>query len=240
MRITTWNLQGRERPDLAVVTTILGELRPDVVLLQEIQRRQARRLAARLGWSGVDWRLKHWPVVIPAEGLAVLGPAEPDGIEAVVLAHRWAFWSSKRRIALAADVTAAGTPVRVVDTHLGAGVGDDERARQAALVVRLATRATPSVIGGDLNTAPGSPVIEVLGAAGHVDAWVVCRGAEPGPTNWRSGPRHDAPVQRLDYLLVDPELEIVSVSVPTHGDPGFERFGSLSDHLPVTVTLALP
>lgn len=240
MRITTWNLQGRERPDLSVVVDILLELRPDVVLLQEVRRTQARRLARRLGWSGVAWRLKHWPLVIPAEGLAVLATDALEGVETMVLAHRWTFWSSRRRIAVAADVRAAGTTVRVVDTHLGAGVDDTERSRQAALVARFARAATPSVIGGDLNTAPRSAVIEALGVAGHVDAWAACRGDEPGPTNWQPGPRHDAPVQRLDYLFVDPELEIVEVSVPRHGDPGFERFGPLSDHLPVTVTLAVP
>jgi endonuclease/exonuclease/phosphatase family metal-dependent hydrolase len=240
VRITTWNLQGRERPDLAVVAEILDELRSDVVLLQEVQRRQATRLGRRLGWSGIAWRLKHWPVVIPAEGLAVLATGGVTGVETVVLASRWAFWSSRRRIAVAADVEHGGATVRVVDTHLGAGVGDAERARQAALVVRLAVRATPSVVGGDLNTAPGSPVIEALTAAGHADAWEVCRGDEPGPTNWKSGPRHGAPVQRLDYLLVDPELEVVGISVPRHGEPGFDRFGPISDHLPVTVTLAVP
>lgn len=238
MRLTTWNVQGRARPDLSAVAEVLTELGADVVLLQEVQRRQARALARLLGWDGVWWRFKHWPIVIPAEGLAILARDPLGTVEHRTLARRWAFWSSHRRIALAADLPAAPGPVRVVGTHLGAGVGDAERTRQAGVVVDLAVGSRPSVIGGDLNTAPGSPVLERLESAGHRDAWTSCRGDEPGATNWRAGPRDGAPTQRLDYVLVDVTLEIVDVTVPRFGEPGFGRFGPLSDHLPVTVDVA--
>lgn len=237
MRLTTWNLQGRARPDLSTVADVLRELGADVVLLQEIQRRQARELARLLGWAGVRWQLKHWPVVIPAEGLAILARDPLGAVEHRVLARPWAFWSSHRRIALAAGLPAEPGPVRVVSTHLGAGVGDAERARQAGLVVDVALGGHPSVIGGDLNTAPGSPVLDRLESAGHRDAWTTCRGDEPGATNWKPGPRDGAPTQRLDYVLVDPALEIVDATVPRFADLGFDRFGALSDHLPVTVTV---
>lgn len=239
VRITTWNLQGRERPDLGGVAAVLDDLASDLVLLQEVQRSQAHRLRDVLGWSTAVWRLKHWPLVIPAEGLAVLAPVPVDAVDAVVLARRWAFWSSHRRIALAVDARVDGAALRVVDAHLGAGVDDVERARQAAIVLDLARSATSSVIGGDLNAAPGSAVLEALGVAGHRDAWATIRGDEDGPTNWRSGPRDGAPVQRLDYVLVPPGIELVDISVPRHGGAGFDRFGALSDHLPVTATIEL-
>lgn len=237
LRLTTWNLQGRERPDLAVVADVVRASGSDLVMLQEVQRRQARVLARHLGWSGVIWRLKHWPLVIPAEGLAVLTP-EPVGHDVVrVLAARWAFWSSRRRIALTVDVPVDGAHLRVVNTHLGAGVGDAERSRQAATVAGLASGVTRSVIGGDLNTTPGSEVLRIFETAGHRDAWAAHRGPDPGPTNWRPGSRDAAPTQRLDYLLVSPGLEVVDATVPQHGTAGFERFGPLSDHLPVTATM---
>jgi endonuclease/exonuclease/phosphatase family metal-dependent hydrolase len=47
-----------------------------------------------------------------------------------------------------------------------------------------------------------------------------------------------APSQRLDYVLLSADLKPLSVSVPRHGQPGFERFATLSDHLPVTATVA--
>jgi len=241
LRVTTWNLQGREHPDLAVVAEVLAEHGSDVVLLQEVQHRQAKSLAQHLGWTGVTWKLKHWPLVIPAEGLAVLTREPVDHATVRVLARRWTFWSSHRRIALAVDVPirqpADADRLRVVDTHLGAGVGDTERMRQATLVAALAADRPRSVIGGDLNTAPGSEVLRTLGTAGHRDAWDSHRGTEPGPTNWRPGPRDAAPVQRLDYLFVGPGVELVDVTVPEHGTAGFGRFGPLSDHLPVTATV---
>lgn len=240
LRVTTWNLQGRARPDLAAVADVLGELGADVILLQEVQRRQARQLAGRLGWTGVAWRFKHWPVVLPAEGLAVLTRHRADAARARALARRWTWWSSHRRIAVAADLDGPLGPLRVVSTHLGAGVGDAERSRQAALVVDLAGTGLPSVIGGDLNADPRSAVLDRLGVAGHREAWTACRADAGAPTNWAPGPRDGAPTQRLDYLFVDPDLEILDVTVPRFGEPGFDRFGPISDHLPVTATLAGP
>lgn len=228
LRVTTWNLQGRARPDLEAVASVLGGLEPDVVLLQEVQRRQAQRVAATLRWT-VAWRRKHWPVVIPAEGLAVLAPEVRDP-HRTVLAHRWRFWSSRRRIAVEATV---GVGVSVVSVHLGSGVGDDERVRQARIVTGLGA----GVVGGDLNTRPGSPVLDAFAEHGYVDAWSALHPDEPGATNWGRSPRDGPAVQRLDYLLPGPAWQVVDIEVPAFGDPGFDRFGALSDHLPVTATL---
>jgi endonuclease/exonuclease/phosphatase family metal-dependent hydrolase len=232
LRVTTWNLQGRERPDLDVVAAELLGLAPDVVLLQEVQEAQARFLAERLGWS-VEWRLKHRPVVVPAEGLAVLAPQPLHAPARVVLASG-PFWSSRRRVAVAATIEVGGTAVRVVSTHLGAGVGDEERARQARIV---AEAADGGIVGGDMNTRPGSVVLQTFAEHGFHDAWEVVRPGQPGHTNWGPGPRDGAPDKRIDYVLRGPGWAVVGAEVPAFGDHGFERFGPLSDHLPLTVTL---
>ena len=228
VRVTTWNLQGRERPDLAEVAGVLRELAPDVVLLQEVRRRQARALAAELGWQ-VAWRWKHWPVVIPAEGLAVLAPSM-TAARSHPLAARWRFWSSRRRIAVQARVATPDRGLDVVDVHLGAGVGDDERVRQAGLVLGLGA----DVVAGDLNTSPGSTVLDGFAGAGFRDAWAEVFPGEAGPTNWH-GPRTRPPTQRLDYVLVGSRWHVLSAEVPDP-HPAVERFATLSDHLPVTVT----
>ena len=230
MRLTTWNVQGRAGPDVGALAHELRSLGSHAVVLQEVQRGQARRLAAELGW-GLAWRWKHWPVVVRAEGLAVLGPAVTS-VRTQVLAHRWRFWSSRRRIAVAARVTTADGFLAVVDVHLGSGVDDEERARQAALAVDL----DGDVVAGDLNTAPGSPVLGTFEAAGFRDAWAGT-GEGPGRTNWGRSLRHQPPTRRLDYVLVGPRWRVVDARVATHGSPGFEAFGALSDHLPVTVAL---
>ena len=239
-RILTWNVQGRARPDLESLATVIADSLPDVVALQEVQRAQARWLAARLGWSHV-WRFKHWPLVAPAEGLAVLSPTPPADVAMVHLAHPYRVWSWRRRIAVRAEVVTADGPIAVVATHLGAGVDDAERSRQAELAAGLLRAGRLPVprgcVVGDLNTRPGSEVLDAFAAHGLRDAWGDAHPDEPGPTNWSRGPRDRAPDQRLDYALVGGDLEVVDVAVPSHGEPGFERYSALSDHLPVTVTV---
>lgn len=231
VRLLTWNLRGRDRPELGEVAAHVSGSGADVVVLQEVQRRQARVLAAALGWELV-WTLKHWPLLIPAEGLAVLAPERPTAPEVVVLAGGWRFWSSRRRIAVAATVATPAGPLRVVDVHLGAGVAEDERVRQAERVTGLG-----EIVAGDLNARPGSATLGVFDAVGFRDAWAVV-GHGTGHTNWGRRPRTDPPVQRLDYVLVGDGWRAVDASVPQPTDPRFDRWGAVSDHLPVTVALA--
>ncbi|WP_436796360.1 endonuclease/exonuclease/phosphatase family protein [Actinospongicola halichondriae] len=243
MRLVTWNLQGSARPDLAAVASTIAASGASVVLVQEIQRRQAKRLARLLGWS-VTWRFKHWSIAVPPEGLAILSPEPQRDVRRVVLALPWSFWSWRRRIAVSATIPGSPT-VRVVNTHLGAGVDDAERARQAELTIEMTGVATgtdpasdvsgPAVVAGDLNTKPGSVVLRVYEDAGLVDAWMAARGDAPGATNWSPGPRVEPPTKRLDYVFATPDLSVLDATVPSAED-AVERFGPISDHLPLTVS----
>ena len=232
IRLVTWNLQGSARPDLGAVVDVLGAVDPDVVLLQEVQRWQTRDLARRLGWHH-EWVFKHWAFLVPAEGLAMLSPLPLVDVDRRVLARRRQFWSWKRRVALAARVE--GSALRLVDTHLGAGVGDEERRRQAGLTVSMAG-APPSVVAGDLNTRPGSIVLDAYAEAGFADSWTQVRGDDDGPTNWSPGPRLDPPSQRLDYVLTS-GCEVVAATLPSQGD--HRRYGAISDHVPLVVDLSV-
>lgn len=234
-RVVSWNLQGRERPDLVDAARWIEASAPDVVLLQEVQRGQAHRLAGMLGWER-EWRFKHWPVVVPAEGLAILSPHRLSVVERRTLAKPWSVWSWRRRVAIAATVESP-VPIRVVNTHLGAGVGDAERARQARLTAAM-TGDGAALVGGDLNTHPGSAVLRAYEDAGLRDAWAEVRPAEPGHTNWEPGPRDRPPTQRLDYVLVNAAVTVCDAVVATD-DADFGRFGALSDHLPLTVVVAV-
>jgi len=234
-RVLTWNLQGREGPDLAAVAHVIRASGADVVGLQEVQRRQAADLAGRLGWWH-EWRFKHWPVVVPAEGLALLTPAPMGDVRVARLAGAGRPWSHRRRIALAATLATVDGPLDVVDVHLGAGVGDPERVRQAHLTAALV--GTTGCVVGDLNTRPGSAVLEAFAVAGLRDAWPEACPGDDGPTNWGRAPRDGPPRKRLDYALVTDDLEVCGAAVPQLGTPGFERFGELSDHLPLLVELA--
>ena len=238
LRVVTWNLQGRERPDLGAVTSALVGFDVDVALLQEVQRSQTRSLARRLRWHH-EWRFKHWPVVVAPEGLALLSPRPLVDVERRILAMPWSLWSWRRRIAVAATLPHAG--LRVVDTHLGAGVGDAERTRQARPTIGMVGEGA-GLVAGDLNTTPGSPVLRAYGDAGFLDAWAAVEqgeGGGDGSTNWKPGPRTEPPTQRLDYVLAGGGVRVVDAWVPT-GDEAVERFGPLSDHVPLVVTLDVP
>ena len=72
LRILTWNVQGGQGVDVDAVVSVVRAAAPEVVALQEVQRRQAAALAEALAMPARRWAWKHWPVVSRAEGLAVL------------------------------------------------------------------------------------------------------------------------------------------------------------------------
>ncbi len=229
--ITTWNLQGREPTDTAALVRVLGELGTDVAVLQEVQRRQARRIADGLG-AAHRWAFKHWTVRYPAEGLAVVSRLP------VHHAHRWRIsarkplWSFRRRVALAVDVDIAGVVITVVDVHLGSDAGAAERRQQVDAVLEHVDASTPTIVAGDFNVIAPDPVLDDFAAAGLHDLYAEC-----GPTNWDGRDRTKPPTQRLDYVVGTSSLHAVAKQTPDYRDDGFEHYPKLSDHLPVTVTV---
>ncbi|NRQ33659.1 metal-dependent hydrolase [Nonomuraea sp. NN258] len=123
---------------------------------------------------------------------------------------------------LRATVVIGGVPVQVCTTHLQ---DDDagERLAQARAVVRLVeARPGPVILTGDLNAGPGTPEVAVLTRTLR-DAWARA-GKGPGHTHPDTG-------ERIDYVLVSPDVEVRSAAVPS---------GDASDHLPVFADLLLP
>jgi endonuclease/exonuclease/phosphatase family metal-dependent hydrolase len=82
VRVLTWNVQGSDGLDVDAAAHHIRGQSPDVVALQEVQRRQAARLASALEMPGRRWALKHWPIIRRAEGLAVLTPHRFVTVEA--------------------------------------------------------------------------------------------------------------------------------------------------------------
>ncbi len=218
--------------NVAVVAAALAEFEPDVLLLQEVQRDQLGALGSALQTTEARWRFKHWPVRVPAEGLGVLSQLPLVDVRVQVLAHRWSLWNWRRRIAVHVGVVVGDRMIRVVNTHLGAGVSAAERSRQAEALLEVATAAR--VIAGDLNAEPGAVELVPFGARGYVDAERSLHAGVPGSsTNWKLGPRDEAPTQRLDYLMVQPDVIVLTAFVPED----HQRWAPLSDHLPVIARL---
>jgi endonuclease/exonuclease/phosphatase family metal-dependent hydrolase len=233
--VVSWNAQGSRGINVPLAAEALAGLDADVVLLQEVQRRQLGALRAALAMEDGRWRFKHWPVRIPAEGLGLLARHPVTAVRTQVLAHRWQFWNWRRRIAVHATVQIGERAVPVVDVHLGAGVTHEERVRQVRVLLEKARGVT--LVAGDLNAEPRSAELEAFASAGWVDAESLGRaGDAPRPsTNWAPGPRTAAPTQRLDYVLVRQTTDVRGGFVPED----WPRWAILSDHLPVVARLQL-
>lgn len=223
----------------------MRERRTDVLLLQEVQRRQARQIAGALGARSSRWSLKHWPVRIPAEGMAVVGVTRPvEGVAARGITRRWAFWSWRRRIVQLGRVEVPGGHLTVGNVHLTphGPTSDDDRRREVAWLLRRLHGRGPAVVGGDFNADPTDGALDGLRGAGLGDAWLLARPDDPdgGRTNW-SGRRDRPPMRRIDYLWASAGLAVTDVDVPTYADaPTFAPYPALSDHLPFTATVTVP
>lgn len=227
-RVVSWNILGREQLHLDAVAKRLREMDADVVALQEVRAGQAHDLAEALGWQ-MMWRRKHSPYTLAmwwrSEGLALLSPTELTRQARRSLTPGVSHMSYRHRIVIAADVQRNGQTLRVYDTHLSSDSATDriDQAAQVAAMIR-SENAPLRVLCGDLNTQTDEPeVLRELRGLGLQD-----HGVDPtDPAN--------APVRRLDYVLVPDIGTDVELEVPEAG----EDWRELSDHLPVIATFTL-
>lgn len=232
----TWNLQGSAGPPLDRVAAIVSEHAPDVLVLQEIRRRQAARLARSLGWQ-VSWHRKHHPYSPLAwwttEGMALATPHRLDETRATSLTPGIGTWTYRHRVLVEGLVSRSdASAYRVFDVHLASDAdGADDRTTQARLAVARirATGPAPVIVAGDMNEPRGGTASMILADDLRVDAWDVAARRPPGdgPTN-----PSDSPHQTLDRVLVPDAATVPSVWVPEGG----AEWAEISDHLPVVVT----
>ena len=238
LRVMTWNVRGAHQPDLDELAGRILAAHPDVVGIQEIRRRQASTLAARLRWHH-HWAVKHYgygPLVWMAEGMAVLSPNPLVSHARVVLNPGSRPWSHHRRIIELTRMQHPDGEMFIVNAHLASHQAPAERARQATTVAEVVRRQNtdrlPTIIIGDLNAADEPTTLEPLVALGLCDAWCI---SEDCPVRSASGFTNpsERPSQRIDYVLVPAALSVDGVDVPVGGS----EWASLSDHLPVVARL---
>lgn len=241
-RLLTWNLQGSHGVDVDAVAGVIAEVAPDVVALQEVQRRQHRRLAAALGGAASHWIFKNLSLPRPHEGLAILTRHRIVDARTLLLRRsltlRW-----PRRVALVARIAVngdrgeAGYGVDLVNTHLSPhDEGDARRAEIDLIVADAAAHGRAPLVVGDLNDLPGDAAPAALRAHGWRDSW----SGDGGATNWTAGARAGRPpTQRLDYVFVPAGWQVERtwvVAEPARHD----WFATLSDHLPLCAELLPP
>jgi endonuclease/exonuclease/phosphatase family metal-dependent hydrolase len=244
LTVVTWNLHGSHGCDVDAVTARIRALAggdPDVIALQEVQRRQAIALATRLGMTAT-WKFKHWPIVERSEGLAVLTPHRLTGRRGLVL-QRAPFWSWRRRIAILARISRDDGDTAIVNAHFSPHDLGAVRALQVGKVLAALDvfASDGGLVVGDLNDHPGSTPHVMFARAGWQDAWITAHGdgtTPLGATNWTAGERAGRPpTQRIDYVLLPTGWEVDRVAVPDPGADGYDEWAALSDHLPLCAVL---
>jgi endonuclease/exonuclease/phosphatase family metal-dependent hydrolase len=235
--IVTWNLQGSRGVDAEGMSGVLDAVRPDVIALQEVERGQARRLAAALGDASMRWAFKHFSWRTWPEGLAVLTPHRLTSATPFVL-RRGTWFSWRRRVGIDAVIERDGEAVGVVDVHLSPHEAAALRVGEVGRVrARLGGRALTPMLVGDFNELPGGPAAAALQAGGWLDAWTLAAGSDggDGATNWTAGNRRGRPpTQRLDYVFVPPGWVVDEARVLADADR-HDWFAERSDHLPLLV-----
>jgi endonuclease/exonuclease/phosphatase family metal-dependent hydrolase len=226
--VLTWNVHGSARPDLDALASGIKVESPDVVVLQEIRKRQAASLAALLQMR-YSWSLKHSPYTKlmwwRSEGAAIMTPHLLDAVGHTEVSDEQPMRSWRRRIVQWGLVGRADRSMLMIynlhlSPHDDADSRRDEAARVNALIATIG-EDPPAVVAGDFNDADDPTVIDLLPGIEHV---------VPPMSN-----PADAPAQRLDHVLLPAHAQDVTVSVPAGGT----EWAAISDHLPVTVRFTL-
>ncbi|WP_344629601.1 endonuclease/exonuclease/phosphatase family protein [Streptomyces glaucosporus] len=232
MRVLTWNVWWRFGPwqeRRKAVLTVLRDLEPDIVGLQEVWADPGENLAEWLaGELGMHW---VWaPSDRPGRWRERLGdPAADIGLAVLsrwpVAAHEAVRLPAPRdlddgRMALYALVDAPAHRVPFFTAHLtsarhASAVRREQVAAVAGLVAaRRGRTGFPPVVTGDFNARPDSDEIRLLGGRGTppavpgqvlLDAWDHADPREPSATRDIAGSRAaEGPGDRVDYIRVGP------------------------------------
>ncbi|KRA66159.1 endonuclease [Caulobacter sp. Root655] len=243
LRLMTYNVHrcvGTDRKlDVERVAEVIAAEQPDVVALQELDVRRARtrgvdqahRLAELLKMTS------HFHPAMTVEeelyGDAILTWLPEKKVKADGLPLYTRIPGLEPRGAIWVTVDVGGTPVQIINTHLGL-VPQEQRRQAAALLGEqwMAHEAwkAPGILLGDFNATPYSATYRLLRAA--------LRDAQSQSPTWRQTPTatfpSSFPFMRIDHVFLTKGLETVGVSSP---------YGAMarvaSDHLPLVVDLEI-
>jgi endonuclease/exonuclease/phosphatase family metal-dependent hydrolase len=233
LRVMAYNLHHGEgvdgRLDLERIAAVIRGANPDLVALQEVDRKATRT-------GGIDQAAEYARLT----GLHVwYGGAMPfqGGEYGQALLSRWPLEEPRvvrlpgtagrePRIAVSAFIQVPGLGrIRWVGLHLDASREDGDRWEQAgALLKEWEQDPTPTLLAGDFNATPESRVMRRLLDPGT--PWEDTAGTSAAPTIPAEAPR-----SRIDFVLASPrgfwktlESKVIPEAVA-------------SDHRPLIVTL---
>lgn len=195
LRVLSWNIhhgQGIDDAlDLPRVAGVISSWEPDVVCLQEVDRRtiraggvdQAVELAFLLGMESTFHRCIDYQG--GEYGDAILTRSKPQDVRRLTLPGKL-----EQRGLVGAVIKLGADSLLVCSTHFDHGRDNPSRIDEAQIVANFARESSiPVILAGDLNALPNSEVISILD-----DVFTVPR--HPAPTF-----PADIPERRIDYIL---------------------------------------
>lgn len=239
LTVLTYNIQigmGMDKKtDLARTAAVIKAVNPDLVALQEVDRKARRS-------EGADQAIE----LARAAGMHVVfgkasvreGIDEDGGDYGVAILSRYPVRRSQNRqlpytrgfeLRTVLEVefdwplkSGKRVPVRFFDTHFD-NASEPDRIASAKLVNELAVAndSIPTILGGDLNSRPGTPPLQILG-----EQWTFAGAGREMLTFPASAPR-----VLIDYVLYRPASVWKVVEAAVVDAP------EASDHRPVKVVL---
>jgi endonuclease/exonuclease/phosphatase family metal-dependent hydrolase len=232
LRVLTYNIHHGEgtdgKLDLPRVAGVVTAARPDVVLLQEVDRNttrtgrvdQAAELARLTGLhaafgQAIDLQGGGY-------GLTVLSRFPLKGVKTDALPGKA---GQEARVVMRATVEPGGgwPAVTVLNTHFQHDDGPTREMQAAKLNELFAAAGGAVVLGGDLNATPDSPPIRAL-----QKHWSFA--TEPGGKGLLTIPA-GTPRQQIDYVLYRPAAAFRAAEARVIDEP------VASDHRPVLAVL---
>lgn len=233
LRAVTFNIHSALRGRTVMINQIADEidrLDADIVLLQEVDAHRGYS-----GWVDMPAVLSSALGMNYAYGVNVVGQTTSHGQSqyGTLVLGRFPILSKsntmlvnerglQQRGLLKTVFDIDGTPLSVYDTHLenntGSGNHADLRTRQAQQAAAIiASDPNPAIVGGDMNSGPGSPAINAFTRVAR-DPWPAVGIGSPASHG-------HPPDVRIDWLLHrGADLEPVAARVGTT---------AISDHQPV-------
>jgi endonuclease/exonuclease/phosphatase family metal-dependent hydrolase len=230
--VLTYNIYHGEDANggsnLDAVAKVINSLEPDLVALQEVDNKTTRakgldltaELSKRTGMEGVFGKAMDYAG--GGYGEAVLSRHPIIHTRNNLLPHTP---GAEPRAALEVRIELPGSgKLAFVGTHLDHQRDQKNRMMQAGRINELYEQSNvPTILVGDLNAAPGSDPINLLGRD-----WICADPVDPKPTFPAVGPR-----RKIDYIMYKPksrwrviELRVIDEKVA-------------SDHCPVFAVLEL-
>ncbi|HET8660425.1 MAG TPA: endonuclease/exonuclease/phosphatase family protein [Micromonosporaceae bacterium] len=244
IRVVSYNIHS-SRDDLHALASVVRDLAPDVLVVQEGPR--------RFRWRGRCARLAQaCQLVYAVGGLPALGNLVLTSFR-VRVHDTWSLQfpltpGRHMRGAAFATCSVGRVPFAVAGSHLSTDPA--ERPRQAALLKKaMAEVDLPLVLGADLNEGSGGDAWRTV-AEGLVDAAAHDTAAHAAAAH-DTAAAHDVagrpgaaeratfscahPRERIDVLLTDPRIQVVRYDVVDT-----DQARRASDHFPVMADLILP